>query len=445
MSNVLVIANGAREHAIAAALKRTPNTNVYCFANAVNPGIKKLCKAYEVGDLKDFEAILNFAQKHTIDFVVPGPEAVICAGITDYLNEHGNIKSLAPTKANAQLEGSKGFTRNLMQKYGIAGLPKYKVFNKQSTPVEITQFINEDLNGQYVVKYDGLIGGKGVKVGGEHLQTISEGVNYALECLETSEQVVIEEKFVGQEFSLIALSDGQNLYHFPVVQDHKRAFDGDTGPNTGGMGTYTDANHTLPFLTKEDLEAAKAINQEVIRAVKTETGQPFVGFLYGGFMVTAKGVGLIEYNTRLGDPEAENILTLFTDNFTQLCEAALTNKLAEISFQPLNEATVCLYAVPDGYPDTPIKDVPITVPKAISKQLYFASVDLIEETEDSYVLNLLGSRAVACVGRAENLEAARLQAVELVSQIQGPVRFRTDIAGVEIIAGKIDQMRKLRS
>jgi phosphoribosylamine--glycine ligase len=313
---ILLVTSSARGHALADALYRSPQKpELIAVSPSRNPGIRRLAKEQHVMDIMDFPKLIDLAKKSTIDFAVIGPDDPIGGGLADEL-EKVDIPSVAPKKALARLESSKGFTRDLMKKYNIDASPQFFVLTRhESGPSgrgneDEIRTILTDLEGNYVVKYDGLKGGKGVKVSDEHLATIEEGVSYALECIEDGGRVVIEEKLIGIEFSRLAFVSGSTVIPMPAVQDHKRAFEGDTGPNTGGMGTYSDANHSLPFLTDDDLKQADAINQQIANAVMKECGEPYKGILYGGFMATKNGVKVIEYNARFGDPEALNILPL---------------------------------------------------------------------------------------------------------------------------------------
>ena len=179
------------------------------------------------------------------------------------------------------------------------------------------------------------MGGKGVKVSGDHLATIEEGLSGAKNYTQ-DKTFLIEEKLIGQEFSLMSFSDGTHLAHMPVVQDHKRAFVGDTGPNTGGMGSYSDSNHSLPFLTDDDTQTAQAINQATIAALRDKFSEGYKGILYGGFMATKDGVKLIEYNARFGDPECMNVIAILESDFVELCQAIMSGNLTEdhASFVP---------------------------------------------------------------------------------------------------------------
>jgi phosphoribosylamine--glycine ligase len=205
--------------------------------------------------------------------------------------------------------------------------------------------------GDFVVKPDGLTAGKGVKVFGEHLHSIDQAFAYATEVLETHPRVQIEERLEGEEFSLQTITDGRSVIHCPLVQDHKRAFAGDQGPNTGGMGSYSCADFSLPFLSDADVLQAHIISEKVIEALNAETGRPYKGVLYGGFIATADGVRLIEYNARFGDPEAMNVLPILDADFADLCFSVAEGTLGDTSWSFQSRATVCKYVVPEAYPD----------------------------------------------------------------------------------------------
>ena len=293
---VLLISTSARGHAIASALSRSPqHPSIISVCPSVNPGIRALAAEQNVCDVMDFDAIMDIARRTKPDFAIIGPDDPIGAGLADRLEEECGIPSVAPKKALARLESSKGFTRDLCAKYGIDASPVYRVFTTPDAK-GMNTFIIQECGGEYVVKYDGLKGGKGVKLSGEHLATIEEGIAYAEECIAECGTVVIEEKLVGCEFSLLSFTSGHGTVDMPAVQDHKRAYDGDTGPNTGGMGTYSDSNHSLPFLEPSDIARASEINRDVAKAIMEECGEPYRGILYGGFIATKKGVQLIENN-----------------------------------------------------------------------------------------------------------------------------------------------------
>ena len=226
----------------------------------------------------------------------------------------------------------------------------------------------------------------------------------------------------------------------PAVQDHKRAYEGDIGPNTGGMGTYSDANHSLPFLNEEDINMAHSINVSTAKALKDKFGEGYKGVLYGGFISTANGVKLIEYNARLGDPEAMNVLPLLDSCFIDICNGIVDGNLSHVDVQFKAKATVCKYAVPQGYPDNPIRGVPIEISDVQNpEQLFYASVDI----KDGQLI-LAGSRAVAAVGIADNISSAEEIAEKNISAIKGPVFHRTDIGTNKLIQNKLDHMLSLQ-
>ncbi|MFA6305536.1 MAG: phosphoribosylamine--glycine ligase [Candidatus Gracilibacteria bacterium] len=436
MKRILLLGNGAREHAIAETfLKSAQRPEIFVVGKTKNPGLAKISTDYLMADVCDKDAIREFAAKVKPDFAVVGPEAPIAFGIVDMLLEMG-IKSASPLQTVGRLESSKSFTRNLLEKYGIPGNPKFKVFFAEDG---MREFL-ESLGGDFVVKADGLKGGKGVKVSGDHLNGIDEAFSYAKECLAEVGKVVIEEKLVGQEFSLMSFCDGENTKDMPAVQDHKRAFEGDKGPNTGGMGTYSCADHSMPFLTENDLRQASDITRLVAKALKEETQSHFKGVMYGGFIAVKDGVRLIEYNARFGDPEAMNVLPLLKSDFVEICEAIINGDLNNVKIEFENKATVCKYAVPNGYPDAAIKGEKIEVgvmPEGV--KVYFASVD--EKADGLY---LAGSRAVAVVGVADGLEAAERLAEEGVCAIKGPVFHRKDIGTKELIQKRVEMMKEIR-
>ncbi|HAT1820849.1 TPA: phosphoribosylamine--glycine ligase [Legionella pneumophila] len=438
MINILIVGSGAREHAIATALSKSENKpKIYCFGTTRNPGIQNLTSDYWVGDITVPEQVNQKAREWGIDLAIIGPEAPLEHALADSLWDCG-VPVIGPRKNLAQIETSKSFARELMEKYQIPGLPKYKVF----TCLEgIREFLSELGENNYVVKANGLMAGKGVKVGGEHLLSFEEALDYCREIFDHHQSLVIEEKLIGQEFSFMCFSDGISLVPMPIVQDHKRAYEHDEGPNTGGMGSYSSADHSLPFLSPQDVRAAFAINQSVINALMTEMSDKYIGILYGGFMATAHGVYVIEFNARFGDPEALNVLSLLESDFVNLCVAMANGNLRKESVRFLNKATVCKYAVPDGYPDNPLRDVEIDISAVEPKDtLYLAAVDL----KDSK-LYATGSRTAAYVGIANTISEAEEIAEQQINNIKGPLFHRKDIGTLPLINTRVEAMRRLRA
>jgi phosphoribosylamine--glycine ligase len=425
-----------------AVIGRDGRTNAIIRALRASPGVGDVIQLTDWRGRTTPEvvsALLAAARRERPDFIVIGPEEPLAAGVVDAFQGELGIPCVGPTRALARLEASKAFTRALLEKHGIPGNPRHRVFTSMGP--ELAAYLRE--LGEFVVKPDGLTGGKGVKVSGVHLAGHHEALAYCEELLAGPHAaVVIEEKLDGEEFSLQSFCDGRNLVDMPAVQDHKRAYEGDEGPNTGGMGSYSDGDHLLPFLTAGQVAEASAINAAVARALLVETGEPYRGVLYGGFMATRDGVRLIEYNARLGDPEALNVLPLLRTPLARVCEAIVGGTLADAGVTFDRRATVCKYIVPVGYPDAPVRGERIDLSglprESASFHVYPASV---EEREDG--LYLLGSRAVALVGIGDTLPEAYDIAERAAGAVKGPVFYRRDIGTAALIQRRVDHMRQL--
>ncbi|MFI4962304.1 MAG: phosphoribosylamine--glycine ligase [Legionellales bacterium] len=436
--NILIIGSGAREHAIAKCLKRSVfNPHIYCCGTSLNPGIEQLVTGYWTGDITQVGILCEIAVGWEIKLAVIGPEAPLEKGLADALWNCG-IPVIGPKRKLAQLETSKSFTRNLMKHYQIPGLPKYQYFTDM---VGVAEFLEELGEGNYVVKVDGLMAGKGVKVAGDHLHSLTEALEHCQVLFAQKHRVLIEEKLIGQEFSLMCFTDGTSLVPMPLVQDNKRAYEGDMGPNTGGMGSFSAADHSLPFLMDSDVQIAMEINELVLRALQTEIKDRYVGIVYGGFIATSMGVYVIEFNARFGDPESLNVLSILESDLVALFSAMTEGTLDALPVQFARQATVCKYAVPQGYPDRPLEAVEIEI-NGIKDDatLYLAGVD-----EKNGKLYATGSRTAAVVGVASSISQAECLAEEAISMIKGPLFHRKDIGTSDLINQRMDFMRKVRS
>jgi len=435
---ILIVGNGAREHAIASALSKSQQKpKLYAFMNAKNPGITRLCVGFKVGDISDAKAISDYAVNEKIHFAIIGPEAPLASGIADKLERQG-IGCVGPRKAAAQIETDKAFARNLMKKYNIPGVPEFKVFTDAS---EAVKFI-KDSKKEWAIKPAGLTGGKGVKIMGEHLNSLPEIEDYIKRVLK-SDRVVIEEKLIGEEFTIQAFVDGKTLIGTPMVQDHKRAHEGDVGPNTGGMGSYSGTGPVLPFLTQEDYDFGIKVMKQVVVAIKDETNSEYKGFLYGQFIAGKGDPMVIEFNARLGDPEAMNILSILETDFAEVCKNMISGKIKDKNLKFKNKATVCKYLVPAGYPENPKSNQRITVDEEKINELgalvYYAAVN--DENGKVYTSS---SRAVGIVGVADTISDAEKIAEQAVGCVKGDVIHRKDIGTDALIRKRIKHMKTLR-
>lgn len=444
MEKFLLVGSGAREHAIAEAACRSKDVRLFAFMSSNNPGIISLAKksggAFAVGDIHSPAAAVSFAKKHAISLAFPSPDAVLAAGVSDALLAQG-IPCAAPTKEASRLEWDKSYCRELLKDYKVPGSPKFGIFTDERSA---HSFI-DTMGGQVAVKPSGLTGGKGVKVTGYQLKDGADAKKYASELLSARlsglSTIVIEEKLDGEEFSFQAFSDGGKIYGMPLVQDHKRAYEGDTGPNTGGMGSYSDANHLLPFLHATHRDEALSIMQKTIEAFRKKTGRPFIGILYGGFMATSQGVKLIEYNARFGDPEAMNVLSIIEGSLYETLEGMSQGRLdAQPKFE--KKATVCKYLVPEGYPGKSITDQPLEIDAAAlaasGAKTFYASV-----YEKDGIVRTQSSRTMGLVGIADTIAQAESIAEQACGAISGRVWHRRDIGTPVLVQRRIDHMKQI--
>jgi phosphoribosylamine--glycine ligase len=426
---ILVVGGGGREHAIAAALARNSETRLYSVMAKRNPGIDRLAEEVLLCRETDVARVVTFAQKTGVDSAFIGPEAPLQAGIVDSLESAG-VSCVGPTKAAARLETDKAFCRELMERERIDGCPKYRVFYDKA---EAISFI-KDHDGDLALKPIGLTGGKGVRIMGE--QVDREGAIAYVKSVDGG--VVLEERLIGEEFTLQAFVDGNHLIPMPLVQDHKRAFEGDIGPNTGGMGSYSMPDHKLPFVSRSDYAKALAIMKS-ITATMERTGQPYKGILYGQFMNTSNGPKVIEFNARFGDPEAMNVLSLLKSDLSGIVSRIVEGTLSQSDVEFENKATVCKYLVPEGYPDSPHAGDPLVMGKSTGALLYYANV---EERENQLVT--LSSRTLAFVGTGDSLEEAERSAESAAGSVGGKIRYRRDIGTQELLDKRIAHMKELR-
>ncbi|WP_178917365.1 phosphoribosylamine--glycine ligase [Natronomonas gomsonensis] len=425
---VLLVGGGGREHAIARAVAEADDAELYACASNRNPGITDLAEGFEEVDETDPDAIVEFAESVGATLAAIGPESALNAGVADALDDAG-VYAFGPREAEARIETDKAFQREFMQDHAIPGCPDFEVFEDGEAAAD---YIRE-YDGDLAIKPRGLTGGKGVRVTGDQI-TKEEGVEYVLES--DYDAYILEERLVGEEFTVQAfVADGQYRVS-PAVQDHKRAYEGDEGPNTGGMGSYSDATFELPFMTEGDYTDAVEIIDAVVEAMPD-----YKGILYGQFMLTAEGPKVVEFNARFGDPEAMNTLPVLETDFVELLVAAREGEeLPELTFS--NQATVCKYAVPEGYPTDPEAGAKVNIDpdSAGEALLFYASVD----ARDDGVYTTT-SRSFAVVGLAETITGAEAIAEEALAKAgEEGLRVRHDIGKAELLQQRIDHMSEIR-
>jgi len=401
--NILVIGSGGREHSIAECFAKSKQIKRVIVA----PGNAGIALQYECANLQTQEEIYNFCVQNLIDLVFVGPEKPIADGLADYLNEKG-VAVIAPVKFAAQLESSKIFAKNLMQEKGVP-TAAFKI--AKTIPQALEQI--DYFGFPAVIKNDGLAGGKGVFV----VKNPAEAQE-ALKKINFSEKgVVVEEFLQGWEVSLFAITDGWEFKTTIFAQDHKQLYAGDKGPNTGGMGAYAPVYEAEKY--------RKQIEEEIINPVlmaMRELGHLYKGILYCGLMITKEGPKVMEFNCRLGDPEAQVVLPLLETDFVEICQAILQGEINLVELKFKDKTALGVVLASEGYPFTYNKGFPLSLPADLSG-IYFSGV---EKGENGLVTS--GGRVLCAVGMGKDLNEAREEAYSKVQQITFENRiFRQDI------------------
>ena len=415
MLNVLLIGSGGREHALAWKIAQSPMLATL-YAAPGNPGVAEHATLSAL-DVTDHEAVIAFCKDKAIDLVVVGPEAPLVAGLADALKAAG-IAVFGPSAAAAQLEGSKGFTKDLCARENIPtgayqrfnNAPKAKAYARaQGAPI--------------VIKADGLAAGKGVTVA----MTLEEALAAIEDCFEgafgeAGAEVVVEEFLHGEEASFFCLCDGKTALPFGTAQDHKRVGEGDTGPNTGGMGAYSPAAVMTPELIAQTM---REIIEPTMRGMAA-IGAPFSGVLYAGLMIDETGPKLIEYNVRFGDPECQVLMMRLKDDILLLLKAAAEGELAHVSARWKDDAALTVVMAAQGYPGTPKKGTPISglaAAESNGAKVFHAGTVL----KDGQLL-AAGGRVLNVTAHGADVTTAQAKAYEAVDAIDWPGGFcRRDI------------------
>ena len=410
--NVLVIGSGGREHAIVYQLSRSAQVeHIYCAPG--NAGIAQLAECVAIKDT-EVAQLLSFAQTHQIDLCVVGPEAALAAGVADAFREAG-IPVFGHSKAATQIEASKEFAKELMAKYNVP-TAAYRSFADYE---EAMQYVRSRNTYPTVLKYDGLAAGKGVVIAQDEPEA-----EQALRDMLVGEafgkgRVVIEDYLEGPEFSFMAFVHHHKVYPMPLSQDHKRVFDGDKGPNTGGMGAYTP----LPFISKEEEEWAQEHILQAVADAMVQEGKPLTGVLYGGLMKTKDGIKVIEFNARFGDPETEVVLPLMeSDAYTVFHAIATGEALESITWR--KQATVGVVLASCGYPGAYQKGVEITGTEDFDGLILHMGTAV---KDGRLVTN--GGRVLMCIAHGADVRQAQEKVYRELEKIHcSNLFYRKDIA-----------------
>jgi phosphoribosylamine---glycine ligase len=408
---ILLVGSGGREHALALGLKADKKCSELHVAPG-NPGIAEIATTHPLV-ITDNQAILSLAQSLGVDLVVIGPEVPLVNGAADVLRTAG-IATFVPSKAAAALEGSKDFAKGVMRDAGVPTARSFTCIRED----EITSAL-DTLGAPYVVKDDGLAGGKGVVVTDDR----AEALAHALSC----DRVVIEEFLDGPEISLFGISDGRNILAMEPAQDFKRAYDNNQGPNTGGMGAYSP----LPWAPEDIIEQTYEKVLAPVVAEMAARGTPFIGLLYAGLALTKNGIKVIEFNARFGDPETQVLIPRLLTPLADLLYKAATNSLDDTVLHWSDTSAVTVVLAAQGYPQSPKLGEKITIPAPQENTLIFQAGT--QEKDGSLISS--GGRVMTVTGIGSDLESARLRAYQQISTIglEGSF-YRSDIALVASLA-----------
>lgn len=423
--NILLLGSGGREHALAWKLAQSPLCQTL-WAAPGNPGIAEVASCIDL-DVTDHAAVIAFCEANVIGLIVIGPEAPLVDGLGDALRAEG-FSVFGPNQKPAQLEGSKGFTKDLCERAGIPTAGYERVSSEAAAMAALAKF-----GAPVVIKADGLAAGKGVTVA----MTMDEAEEAVREIFsgrfgDAGAEAVIEEFMEGEEASFFALTDGSTIVPFASAQDHKRVGDGDTGPNTGGMGAYSPAPVLTPALEAEVLERIIA---PTVRTLENE-GIPYSGVLFLGVMLTAQGPKLIEYNCRFGDPECQVMMMRLESDLVELLHACADNRLAAIETPKFSQDTaLTIVMAADGYPGTPAKGgaiAGIDKADALGAKVFHAGTALKDG-----VLVASGGRVLNVTARGASVTEAQAKAYAAVDAIDFPTGFcRRDIGWREVAREK---------
>jgi phosphoribosylamine---glycine ligase len=426
--NILVLGSGGREHAIVWKLRQSPQVEkVWCAPGNGGIGNDAECFPLDLGDVK---AGANLAARLGADLTIVGPELPLVLGIADEFARRG-LLLLGPSREAAQLEGSKVFAKHFLERHGIPSARTYGIFDSANNARAAFKRADWPL----VIKADGLCAGKGVVVASsaEEAEQFLERALEKREFGDAGRQVLVEEALSGEELSYIILTDGKDFIAMAPARDHKRAFDGDTGPNTGGMGAYSTDNILPPELEKQIVESVVRPTLDALR----EEGIPYRGFLYAGLMLTSEGPKVLEFNCRLGDPETQAVLLRADFDFAKACLLAAQGKLNGFKAQWSPAASICVVMASEGYPSNPVTGKIIEGLEEASSA-GGAMVFHAGTRKEGNIYYTSGGRVLGVAAMAEKFEGARRVTYDIISRIRfAGAHYRKDIGGGAVKGNRV--------
>ena len=427
----LLMGCGGREAVIAKGLAE--KFQLYAVMNFENISITEYVEKsggkYLIDTTYDKEIIKKFIKENEIEYCVVNSDGLLEAGMIDLAKEC-NMKTFGPTRKGAQVEWDKEYAINLMEKIAPEALAKTYIITQKEELEQVKKvYSNED----FVVKPNGLTGGKGVKVGGEHFKTAQEGFEYAEECFAQDGVVIVQDKMVGHEFTIMGFTDGENLVFAPPTYDYPYRLDGDKGPGTGGMGCVTYKDHLLPFLNQEDLDTCHDIMKKALKEINKDS-EEFNGVLYGAFFKTQKGILFIEFNSRLGDPESLNVLSVLESSFADVVKTIadgeeLNNKNCTFG----NRDSYVLYIVSKGYAiEKNAPPITYKVKEGLKDEVEVFYANTKKVAEETYQ-SVGNSRLFALVKTGDNANQIKNEVDEIAKKyiIDNQLDYRTDIGVIE--------------
>ena len=436
---VLVVGSWAKEEITIANMKRYPGMEVFCYMDTRNPGIRERADGSRIGRLDDVRDILAYAGEERIDLTLVTTAAPLAAGLVDAMKKE-NMPVFGPTREAARLESDKAFTRELVKQHVPGAVPGFKVCDTVTRALDFAA----ELNWQVAIKPVGLTDGLGVKVVGDQLADEKEVEAYIKKIhskkIDNDSRIIVEEKMTGEEFTIQCFVYEDTFIPTPAVQDFKKLLNGEKGPNTASMGSYSDSNRLLPFMNQADYLRAIDIIRKTLAAFRRETGHWCSGFLYGQFMLCRDGVKLVEYNFRPGDPEWMNTVTILQDNIAGIVGKLMQGKTPRPSFK--RKAAVCKYVVPPEYPYKldEILDVSLDREKINGNEVevYWSC-----GVEDGGKLKVGHERGIAFLARGDTIFDANEKVETAVSNLEGDFHYRSDIGSRQLIKTKIEAVKKL--